>query len=151
MATQVPEPSASSVSLVALLPHATRTASGSGSAVTLAGEFRWLVTELVVTAASGSAFSLDVWVQQSVDGGHNWDDVLAFITWSSGGDQHYHQVGSLPVRERDAAGEVHAAKDGSLSSGSTAAAVLGRTLRVRWSISGVDPSFSFQVLAYLRS
>jgi hypothetical protein len=151
MPTQVPEPAADSVALVALLAHASRNASGQGAGVTLAAGFRWLSFELVCTAASGGGgASLVVYVQQSLDGGVNWDDVWAseaILGTAAGGVLFY---ASGPVWDSDAAGEVHVQADGSLGPLTWRGTVLGRLFRVRWTIAG-GGTFSFQVLAIPRA
>jgi len=57
---------------------------------------------------------------------------------------------SLPVRQRDAGAEQHQQSDAALAPGNTRATVVGRNLRVKWTVTGTSPSYDFQVLAYCR-
>jgi hypothetical protein len=148
MAVQVPEP-VDNPQLVALLAHASRNASGEGGGVVIGAGFRWISFELVQTAASGGGgASLVVYVQQSLDGGVNWDDVWASpaILGTSVGVVFY---ASGPVWDGDAGGEAHTQADGTLGPLTWRGAVLGRLFRVKWTIGG-GGTFSFQVLAIPR-
>src|SRR5262249_54569293 len=139
----------SSVSLVSLLPYGTRSTNGSGSAVTIVAGFRWITFELVVASVAGSgAGGLTVWVQQSLDGGYNWDDLVGFS--GTGVFTDGVQYASLPVRVSGGGGEVHAQEDASLSEGTARATVVGRTFRVVWTFVGTSINASFQVLAIPR-
>jgi hypothetical protein len=131
---------------VALLAHGTRNANGAGSAVELLGRFRWLVFELIVTGVPGAG-NLDVWIQQSVDGGVNWADLLHFAQVNAGASGTDFQLASLPVRVSEGAGEMHLGLDAATAAGTIVATVMGREFRVKWTISA--GSWDFQVLARL--
>lgn len=146
----VPEPAAGSITPVALLPSAARTpGAGEGSAVVIAGSFAWIVFELVVSGVSGTSPTLNVWIQQSLDG-VNWDDVVSFAPEGGSGLLTQVQTAGLPVRERDAAAELHTWSDATLTVGTIRSTILGRRFRAKWSLAGAGVSVTFQVLAHLR-
>ena len=147
MPTQVPEP-VNDPSLVALLAHGARSVSGSDSGVTAGAAFAWITFLLLVTASSGAG-QLDVYVQQTLDGGHNWDDLVHFTACAAGGTLA--EAASFPVRVSEGGGELHALRDATLGAATVAVTVLGRTFRVKWTVSGGAGTYSFQVLAVPRS
>jgi hypothetical protein len=131
-----------------LLPVAARIASGEGSLVVVRPRFRWVTFELVVLATAGAGATLDVFVQQSLDG-VNYDDLVHF-TQVPGTSGEQIQSASLPVGRTDAAGEIHAWRDAALPAGYVADIVLGRRFRIRWTIAGAGASFTFGVAVYPR-
>src|SRR5688572_29118535 len=146
MPVQVPEP-VNNPSLVALLAHGARSVSGAGSGVTVGAAFAWITFLLVVTASSGAG-QLDVYVQQSLDGSANWDDLAHFTAVAAGGTSA--QAASFPGRVSEGPGELHELRDGILGGATLAVTVLGRNFRVKWTVSGGAGSYSFQVLAVPR-
>ena len=147
----VPEPASGSVSLVALAANAARTVNGVGSAVTLPGRFTWVTFELLVHSGGGGGTTLDVWIQQSHDGGVNWDDIchLAPVAGAvpAGGQG---QAAGFAAKRRDAGPETHPMQDGLLAASSVVDYHLARVFRARWTIAGGGP-YTFQVLAAPRS
>jgi hypothetical protein len=118
-----------------LVASGARTANGNGDALDLAalsgasptlGRPPCLVVQSDVTAASGTSPSLTVIVEDSVDGGVNWNTVVSLTAQTAVG----RQVGRL---------------------GLTAASwpFNPRKVRVRWTVSGTTPSLTFSVKAVL--
>lgn len=109
-----------------LQASATKTATGSGSAVCGFGRYAKFSFELVVSAASGTTPTLDVTVQHSIDGGANWFTLVAFAQKTAAGS------------ELKTESEVEAAT----------AEAYGDCFRVIWTIGGTTPSFTFSVAVY---
>ena len=64
---------------VELAPSQPRVASGTGAEATMLARFRWLTFVLVVDSlAGGAGDTLDVYIQQSIDGGYNWEDLAHY-------------------------------------------------------------------------
>lgn len=104
---------------VPLVASAARTATGNSGA--LPG-FNWsaLRAQLAVTAASGTTPTLDVVIEDSLDG-TNWNVVGTFTQATAATAQAINISG-----------------------------VFADQLRVRWTVAGTTPSFTFAVLAYGR-
>lgn len=98
----------------ASLASAVRTATGQGSALEV-GDFHTVRALLDVTAASGTAPTLDVKLQTSHDGSTGWRDVAAFA-------------------QKTAVGTERKAFSG-----------LDKFVRWSWTIGGTGPSFTFSV------
>lgn len=99
------------------LASAARTASGNSGA--LAGDYGPYATiraQLNVTAASGTVPTLDVVIEDSVDDGATWSTIGTFAQRTAAGRQAIDVTG--PFADR---------------------------LRIRWTITGGTPSFTFQV------
>src|SRR5262245_35028062 len=105
------------------------TGSGAGPLVTLRAQFRFASFQLIVTAAGAAAGdTLDVYLQQSFDGGANWDDLVHFAQVTGTATEGV-QIASLPVGHDDTAGELHTRQDGALPAGTVRATMLGRQFR----------------------
>lgn len=104
---------------VTLAPSAARTASGNSGA--LPG-FNWtrMRLQLAVTAASGTTPTLDVVVEDTLDG-TNWNAIGTFT-----------QATAATAQAVDIAG------------------MFTDQVRVRWTVTGTTPSFTFSVLAFGR-
>jgi hypothetical protein len=116
-----------------LAPSAARTAAGNGDALDLTALSQWtqprplaLVVQSDVTAASGTSPSLTVIIEDSVDGGVNWNTVVSFTAQTT--------VNRAVQRL-----------------GLTAAnwPFNPRRVRARWTITGTTPNFTFSVKAVL--
>lgn len=105
-----------------ILSSAARTATGTGDGVTGFARAETLTATLVVSAASGTNPTLDVIVQHSIDGS-NWFDLITF------------------TQRTAAASEM---KSVSEEQGTTVTAI-GDRLRVKYTIGGTTPSFTFKV------
>lgn len=101
-----------------LVPSAARTASGDSGVLTGWGVPNSARVQLDVTAASGTSPTLDVVIEDTLDG-TNWYVVGTFAQKSAGGRDVINL--STPFTDR---------------------------LRVRWTVGGTTPSFTFSVLAY---
>jgi hypothetical protein len=95
---------------------AARTASGNSGTLSGYGAAKTLRAQLDVTAASGTTPTLDVVVEDSVDGGTNWNTVGTFAQKTTTG----REVINVTTPFSD-------------------------DLRVRWTIGGGTPSFTFSV------
>lgn len=101
-----------------LVPSAARTASGETATFRDFGAARTIRAQLEVTAAAGTTPTLDVMIEDTVDG-TNWNSVAAF-TQATAASRMMLNI-STPFSDR---------------------------LRVRWVIGGVAPSFTFSVITY---
>lgn len=88
------------------------------------GGVKDLIVQVAVTAASGTLPTLDVKIQDSVDGGTNWNDIagLSFTQLITTGQEI-----KIPAR------------------------IFSDTLRVAYTIGGTNPSFTFSVKAFARA
>ncbi len=105
-----------------VVASAARTTTGTSSAITLDGLGEDVSLAVDVTAASGTTPTLDMTIEWSHDGGTTWmtaDPPDAFT-----------QITAAAKKTK-----VFAAK--------------APTYRVRWTIAGTTPSFTFQVRDYL--
>jgi hypothetical protein len=103
-----------------------------------------LLVKLSVSAASGTSPTLDVYFQQSLDGGTTFVDVA-----------HYPQVtGTLtnPHYLNLSVGADNSIKsgvgDGTITANSLGASLVSNVWRVKWVIGGTDPSFTFAIDAF---
>lgn len=103
---------------VVLAGSAARTATGSGAVVPGFGDVTTLRAQLEVTAAAGTSPTLNVVIQDTLDG-TNWNDVGTFTQLAAAGRQVINVTS--PFTDR---------------------------LRVRWTVGGTTPSFTFSVIAY---
>jgi len=101
-----------------LVASAARTASGDSGSLTGWGAARTLRAQLNVTAASGTSPTLDVVVEDTVDG-TNWNTVATFAQKVATGREVVNYSG-----------------------------LFSDTLRVRWTVGGTSPSFTFAVDCY---
>jgi hypothetical protein len=118
-----------------LAPPAARTASGNGDALDLLalsgqapmpGMPPLLVVQCEVTAVAGTTPSVTVTIEDSVDGGVNWNAVIALPAQTAAG----RQVARLGL----------AAANWPFNP---------RRVRVRWTITGTTPSLTFSVKGVL--
>lgn len=104
--------------LETLVPSAARTASGDSGKLNGWGSAKTIRAQLEVTAASGTSPTLDVVIEDTLDG-VNWNDVGSFTQKTAAG----RQVIDITVP-------------------------FSETLRIRWTIGGTSPSFTFSLAAY---
>ena len=97
---------------------AARTTSGTGTALTGYGKVTAMRCQLNVTAASGTSPTLDVVIEDTLDG-TNWNTVGTF-TQATGATRQVINI----------------------------SAPFGDTVRTRWTIGGTSPSFTFAVIIY---
>ncbi len=99
-----------------LAPSAARTATGDSGAWDGFGRASTLRAQLEVTAASGTSPTLDVVIQDSLDG-VNWNTIGTFAQKTGAGQREVINVTS-PFSDR---------------------------IRARWTLGGTTPSFTFSV------
>lgn len=102
-----------------LVASAARTASGDSGPLSGWGAAKTIRAQLNVTAASGTTPALDVVIEDSLDGGSTWNAVATFAQKTTTG----REVVSITAAFSD-------------------------LLRVRWTIAGTTPSFTFAVDCY---
>lgn len=95
---------------------AARTANGDSGALSGFGPLKTIRAQLNATAVSGTAPTLDVVIEDSVDGGATWNTIGTFA-----------QLGAAGREVIDITSP------------------FGDTVRVRWTIGGTAPSFTFAV------
>jgi hypothetical protein len=132
-----------------LVASATQSASGNSGAITFAdGKFDDIIIELNCTAKTGTSPTLDVYVQQTLDG-TNYADVYHFTQLTN--------TTTSPVRIFLTRGNFgNTSKDGASAVGdaTVSAATFGIPLlsnkgRIKWVIGGsAGPSFTFSVMSY---
>lgn len=104
---------------VSFVESAARTASGDSGAVAGFGDKVSLRAQLNITAASGTAPTVDVVLEDTIDG-TNWNVVGTFAQKTAAGREVINIT--LPFSDR---------------------------LRARWTVAGTTPSFTFTVLGYV--
>lgn len=102
----------------ALVESAARTASGDSGSILGWGSADTIRAQLDVTAAAGTSPTLDVVIEDTLDG-TNWNVVATFAQKVAAG----REVVNITTPFSD-------------------------TLRVRWTVAGTTPSFTFSVIAY---
>jgi len=128
-----------------LVPSSARTASGNSGAIVINDmDMSNVLVRLSVTAASGTSPTLDVYFQQSLDGGSTFVDVA-----------HYPQVTGVlanPHYLNLSVGADNSIKasvgDGTIAANSTGTSLVSNVWRIKWTIGGTSPSFTFAVDAF---
>ncbi len=103
------------------VPSAARTTSGTVGVRPGAASADSIRAQLNVTAASGTSPTLNVVIEDSIDGGTNWDVIGTFAQRVGVGREVVNIT--IPFSE---------------------------TVRVRWTIGGTTPSFTFAVDWYMQ-
>lgn len=98
------------------VPSAARTTSGDSAALQGYGPASSIRAQLNVTAASGTSPTLNALIEDSVDGGATWNTIGTFAQRTAAG----REVINITTP-------------------------FGTQLRVRWTIAGTTPSFTFAV------
>lgn len=101
-----------------LVASAARTASGNTAALPGWGHAKTLRIQSDVTAASGTTPTLDVVIEDTLDG-TNWNTIATFAQKTAAGREVVNVT--IPFSE---------------------------TIRARWTIGGTTPSFTFSIRAY---
>jgi len=128
-----------------LVPSAARTSSGNSGVITINDtDIQNLLIRLSVTAASGTSPTLDVYFQQSLDGGNTWVDVARFPQ-VTGALSNPHYLSLAVGADNRIASNVG---DGTISANSIGTSLISNVWRVRWNIGGTSPSFTFAVDAF---
>lgn len=98
-----------------------------------------------MTAASGTSPILNVYLQSSTNGGTTWYDFAHYsqITAAKTTVMQWSELNSTNANKIDTA-----TGDGLLASGTVInGPIVNSALRVKWSITGTTPSFTFSVVA----
>lgn len=106
------------MALITALASAARTSSSDSGTLAGFGDWSKMRAQLDVTAVSGVSPTLDVVIEDTHDG-TNWNTVATFTQKTAAGRQVLDITGLFTDR-----------------------------LRVRWTIGGTTPSFTFSVLIY---
>lgn len=125
-----------------IVASASRLTSSNSGAVQLTDfDFDSLTFKLNVTVASGSAPTLDVYIQTSDDGGSTWKDSARFAQVAAATtNPHY---ASVPASV--GAGVVHGAiGDATISASTVGVPLLDRIVRAKWVIAAAS-AFTFQI------
>ena len=135
-----------------LVPSAARTASSTSNIIPIPEQYTAAIIALSVSAASGTAPTLNLYVQnvipvagasdieQAVPTGTDEYDDLASFTQATG-------TGTWIVRVVGGGNAAAAKKDASLTAGSVASGPIGRNWRIKWVVGGTNPSFTFSLSA----
>ena len=105
-----------------IFPSAARTTSGNSGLLASYGWAHSLLMQVAVTAFSGTLPTLDVTVQATMDGGINFRDILTFTQVV--GIAAETKVYELPFSD---------------------------TLRVKYTIGGTNPSFTFSAMLFAKA
>jgi hypothetical protein len=106
-------------SYVTAAASAARTASGNTAVLAGFGDWSKFRAQLNVSAASGTTPTLDVVIEDTFDGGTTWNTIATFT-----------QKTAVAVQAVDVTG------------------LFTDQMRVRWTIGGTTPSFTFDVKLY---
>jgi len=128
-----------------LVPSQARTEDGDSGAIVINDiDMKNLLIRLSVTAVSGTAPSLDVYFQQSLDGGNTWVDVACFPQVTEVlPNPHWL---NLSVGANNSIAEN--VGDGTISANSLGTSLVSNAWRVKWVIGGDSSSFTFAVDAF---
>jgi len=128
-----------------LVPSGARTSSGnSGVIIINDADIENLLIRLSVSASSGTSPTLDVFFQQSLDGGNTWVDVARF-SQVTGILSNPHYLSLAVGADNRIASSVG---DGTISANSIGTSLVSNVWRVRWNMGGTSPSFTFAVDAF---
>lgn len=128
-----------------LLASAARTTSGNSGAITFAdAKFDDLIIEVDVSAASGTTPTLDIYVQQTLDGTNYVDvahltQITAVLT---------NKARLVVKRGNFTDGVKEGVGDATVAAGALGLALLTTNGRIKWVIGGTTPSFTFSVMSY---
>jgi len=127
-----------------LVPSQARNSNGnSGVIIIKDADIENLLIRLSVTASSGTP-TLDVFFQQSLDGGATWVDVARFPQVTAAlSNPHYLSL-AVGADNRIAS----SVGDGTIAANSIGTSLVSNVWRVRWNMGGTSPSFTFAVDAF---
>jgi hypothetical protein len=128
-----------------LVPLAARTSSGDSGAIVINDmDMENILIRLSVTAASGTSPTLDVYFQQSLDGGSTFVDVAHFpqVTGALTNPHYLNLSVGADNRITSSVG------DGTVAANSLGTSLVSNVWRVKWVIGGTSPSFTFAVDAF---
>ena len=128
-----------------LLASAARTVSGNSGAITFAdARFDDIIFEVDVSAASGTTPTLDLYIQQTLDG-TNYIDVAHFTQITAALTNRARLVvkrGNVTDAIKEGIG------DATATAGALGLALLTEKGRIKWVVGGTTPSFTFSITSY---
>lgn len=128
-----------------LVASSNRTSSSNSGVIVLEDtDFSNALIELACTQASGTSPTLDVYVQQSLDGGTTFKDMAHFAQLAASAANNSY-VGLAIGASNAVAGVVG---DATISASAVGTTPVTNVWRVKWVIAGTSPSFTFAVNGY---
>ena len=124
-----------------LLASTTQTSSAVASGYLPVMGFTQMMTELDVTAASGTSPTLDLYLQVRLPDGTNYTD-FAHFTQSTG-------TGIWYISATTGGNVASVQQDAALAAATVAGIAFQGNWRLKWVIGGTNPSFTFAVYASL--
>lgn len=124
---------------VELVASAARTASGVSDLIFGADNFSGANFHLDVTTASGTTPTLNVYVQGRMSDDSTFTDLFAFSQLAAAGDRIASWV--------NGGNQEFPATDATLAAGTFRSMLFPRVLRIKWTIGGTNPSFTFRLTA----
>lgn len=153
---------------ICLLQSTTATTNGIGPDINLLQGWQAAIVTVNVSAVSGTSPTLNVFVQSKLGqaagtdtsggfltGTAIYDDTLAFTQLTTTGNQIARPIGSSIVAGTSgtsgslAVGVDYLQKDAALTAGNYRLGAIGGLWRVKYTIAGTSPSFTFSVVAQL--
>lgn len=119
---------------------AAQTTSGTSDTIVGVGNYTSAQVEVNVTASSGTSPTMTVYVQQLLPDKTNWMDIGATAQFTGG-------AGKYTLNLASGGDSNQVPTDGSLSAGSTVTTPFTESWRVKYTIGGTNPSFTFSVSA----
>lgn len=123
-----------------LVASAARTATGNSGAIDFPDDLDGAVFVGDCTAASGTSPTLDLSIEVTPDRGTTWFEVYRFIQYTAAAKNQL-IVSFRRVAEAGASRAVVQGGTGAL----TANCPISKSIRVKWTIGGTNPSFTFAV------
>lgn len=123
---------------VDLHPSAARIISGVTTGLVGVERFTSADIALIVSAASGTSPTLDVYIQKLLADSATWVDLVHFTQATAAATRWVSVVGSAMTADV-------AVQDAALTVATVRTSLLGSTWRCKYVIGGTNPSFTFQV------
>lgn len=128
-----------------LVTSAAQTASGDSGLIEIGTlDFEKITIVIPVTAASGTTPTLDIYIQQSLDGGTTFTDMAHLPQVTAAVTNPYH------VSLAHGGGSVISAGvgDATIAANTIGGGIISRFIKVKWVIGGTTPSFTFAATLY---
>lgn len=130
-----------------VFPSAAVTGSSTSTVQLPEGDFGSVTYKLTCSQASGTSPTLDVYLQTTDDGGTTFYDMAHFVQLSaSGANPEWVTIGA-----EDASAYHGTVGDATISASAVGIPHLSKTLRVKYTVAGTSPQFTFAVVANLNS
>lgn len=130
---------------VVLVPSGARIASGALSFSNTYEGYRTMIIQLDVTATSGTNPTLDVYIDTQLDGS-TWINMAHFTQFTTVTGRR-----ALQLSETTAGQATDWDATAAVAAGTTRQGPWGSNIRVSWVITGVTPSFTFDVTGAFKS